>query len=326
MAVDTLHTTRGDHAGEDLSSTRIFGYDKVVLGTFIVSVVALLLPTLLLFRSKIYPFSHRRPTTTTTSSSFTPPSSESHLVVPFIFLRDSTNSSSQKPLEHTLRSAFIGYQRECSNAMTGLSKMLEMALVSESDRNFHNSIGSNKKNNNNNNNNNTKLSVFAVHPGIVRTNVTSNMNWYWRLGNHIFGWIVSSLSKTAEEGAYSTTYVVSAPYSSLPRCESTSSGGVGAPYIVNCQPQQPHEYITNPTGGGQDSHQLWMWSEQLVTTPTLSATTSTSTSTTTKRSHGLIMSKVEEEMKEKQEQENSDNNDNDNDNNNDNDANEKKEQ
>jgi len=154
MAVDTLHTTRGDHAGEDLSSTRIFGYDKVVLGTFIVSVVALLLPTLLLFRSKIYPFSHRRPTTTTTSSSFTPPSSESHLVVPFIFLRDSTNSSSQKPLEHTLRSAFIGYQRECSNAMTGLSKMLEMALVSESDRNFHNSIGSNKKNNNNNNNNN----------------------------------------------------------------------------------------------------------------------------------------------------------------------------
>jgi len=174
----------------------------------------------------------------------------------------------------------------------------------------------------NNNNNNTKLSVFAVHPGIVRTNVTSNMNWYWRLGNHMFGWIVSSLSKTAEEGAYSTTYVVSAPYSSLPRCESTSSGGVGAPYIVNCQPQQPHEYITNPTGGGQDSHQLWMWSEQLVTTSTSSATTATSTSTTTKRSHGLIMSKVEEEMKEKQEQENSDDDDNDNKN----DANEKKEQ
>ena len=159
MAVDTLHTTRGDNAGEDLSSTRIFGYDKVVFGTFIVSVVALLLPTLLLFRSKVYPFSHRRPTTTTTttSSSFTPTSSESHLVVPFIFLRDSTNSSSQKPLEHTLRSAFMGYQRECSNAMTGLSKMLEMALVSEADRNFHNSIGSNKKNNNNNNAKHQKL-------------------------------------------------------------------------------------------------------------------------------------------------------------------------
>jgi hypothetical protein len=150
MAVDTLHTTGGNNAGEDLSSTRFFGCDKVVFGTLIVSVVALLLPTLLLFRSKVYPFSHRRPTTTTTSSSsFTPPSSESHLVVPFIFLRDSSNISSRKPLEHTLRSAFTGYQRECSNAMTGLSKMLEMALVSETDRNYHDNIGNNKKNNNN---------------------------------------------------------------------------------------------------------------------------------------------------------------------------------
>jgi SAM-dependent methyltransferase len=146
MADDTLHT-RDDNASEDLSSTRLFGCDKVVFGTLIVSVVALLLPTLLFFRS------HRRPTTTTTtsSSSLTPPLSESHLVVPFIFLRDSDSSSSnsiRKPLEHTLRSTFTGYQRECSNAMTGLSKMLEMALVSEADRNYHDNIGNNKKSNN----------------------------------------------------------------------------------------------------------------------------------------------------------------------------------
>lgn len=103
------------------------------------------------------------------------------------------------------------------------------------------------------NNGSQSLAVFAVHPGIVRTNVTSNMNWYWRLGNHAVGWIVAALSKTAAEGAYSTVHVTAAPLKELDYWKKGS-------YIANCKEQTPHEYV-HGASGDTNATRLWEWSE-----------------------------------------------------------------
>jgi NAD(P)-dependent dehydrogenase (short-subunit alcohol dehydrogenase family) len=96
-----------------------------------------------------------------------------------------------------------------------------------------------------------QLRVFAVHPGIVRTNVTSNMNWYWRIPNDIFAVFVAMLQKTPAEGAYSTVFVAAAPEADLP-----ASGS----YIVNCR-AHPTLDIANSI---DDAQRLWKVSEALV--------------------------------------------------------------
>lgn len=100
----------------------------------------------------------------------------------------------------------------------------------------------------------TALAVFAVHPGIVRTNVTSNMNWYYRLGNDAFAWIVASIQKTPAEGAYSTVHTVAAALSEIPFWKKGS-------YVVNCKEQAANDYVEGPTGS-LDSTRLWEWSEE----------------------------------------------------------------
>jgi NAD(P)-dependent dehydrogenase (short-subunit alcohol dehydrogenase family) len=141
-----------------------------------------------------------------------------------------------------------------------MTKLANLLIAKELYKRYNNNNNNTDSNNNGRTTNTTRnvknsLAVFAVHPGIVRTNVTSNMNWYYRLGNNVFSYIVSSISKTAEEGAYSSTYVISTPFNEL-------KFSTGAPYIVNCKEQCTNEYITNPNGGIKDSKQLWNWSEQ----------------------------------------------------------------
>jgi len=131
--------SRDDNSVENQSLAREFGCDMVVFGTFIFSVVVLILPTFLLFCSKGYLFSRRQPSTTSSLPPSPPssiPSTKSQISVPFILLRES-DSSSRKSLEETLRSTFSGYQKTGSNAMTGLSTMLDKALISEADRNYN---------------------------------------------------------------------------------------------------------------------------------------------------------------------------------------------
>ena len=95
------------------------------------------------------------------------------------------------------------------------------------------------------------LLVFAVHPGIVRTNVTSNMQWFWRIPNEIFGVFVAMMQKTPAEGAYSTIFVSAAPESELPP---------NGTYILNCKP-----YPTLPIADSKaDAKRLWQVSEELV--------------------------------------------------------------
>ena len=100
----------------------------------------------------------------------------------------------------------------------------------------------------------TALAVFAVHPGIVRTNVTSNMTWFYRLGNDMFAWIVAAIQKTPAEGAYSTVFTVSAPLAQIPFWKKGS-------FVVNCQEQLANDYVEGPSGS-LDSTRLWEWSEK----------------------------------------------------------------
>ena len=131
-----------------------------------------------------------------------------------------------------------------------MTKLANLLTAKELARRYNNNSNSD------NNSDNSALAVFAVHPGIVRTNVTSNMNWYWRLGNNAFGWIVASLSKTSEEGAYSTVQTVAGPLENLGYCWNKGS------YVVNCKENtDTHEYVRGPTGD-RDAKRLWEWSEQ----------------------------------------------------------------
>ena len=109
---------------------------------------------------------------------------------------------------------------------------------------------------------NHNLLVYAVHPGIVRTNVTSNMQWYWQLPNWIFAVIVRTLQKTPSEGAYSTVFCATHP-----PCPQDLDGDnnkhqlpPNGSYIVNCQ-SQPLLECANSI---DDADKLWDVSEHLV--------------------------------------------------------------
>lgn len=47
---------------------------------------------------------------------------------------------------------------------------------------------------------------FAVHPGLVRTDVVRNMPWYLYYPNIIFGFAVAALQKTPEAGAWTSVW------------------------------------------------------------------------------------------------------------------------
>ncbi|OEU12794.1 NAD(P)-binding protein [Fragilariopsis cylindrus CCMP1102] len=152
-----------------------------------------------------------------------------------------------------------------------MTKLANLLTAKELYQRYNNNT--NVSHSNNVSNSKNALAVFAVHPGIVRTNVTSNMNWYYRFGNTLFSYIVSSISKTAEEGAYSTTYCISTPLNEM----SEFGNGNGAPYIVNCKEQCTHDYITNTNGGIKDSKLLWNWSCEQTSRATIATTTSGAT-------------------------------------------------
>jgi retinol dehydrogenase 12 len=53
--------------------------------------------------------------------------------------------------------------------------------------------------------------VYAVHPGIVRTDVTRQFPWYLKYPNMIFAVFVSTIQKTPKEGAYSSVVCAVSP-------------------------------------------------------------------------------------------------------------------
>ena len=96
-----------------------------------------------------------------------------------------------------------------------------------------------------------KLLAYAVHPGIVRTNVTSNMKWYLRVPNFIFSWFIAAMQKTPAQGAYSSVYCASATPETLP-----PSGSV----LLNCKV----EPTTPASDSIPDAKRLWEVSEHIT--------------------------------------------------------------
>jgi len=73
------------------------------------------------------------------------------------------------------------------------------------------------------------LRTYAVHPGLVRTNVVQNMPWLLRVLNQMFGVVLATLQKTCKAGAFTSVYcAVSSEvnndtgyyYSNSQRCET----------------------------------------------------------------------------------------------------------
>lgn len=93
--------------------------------------------------------------------------------------------------------------------------------------------------------------IFAVHPGLVRTNVTSHMPWIMQTLNALFAWYVGSMQKSPSQGAYSNVLCAAAPSDELPPT---------ATYIVNCRPQELHKVAEST----EDAERLWNVSKELV--------------------------------------------------------------
>ena len=70
-----------------------------------------------------------------------------------------------------------------------MSKLANILFVKELDRRFPN------------------LFTAAVHPGLVRTDVVRNMQWYLYYPNIVFAFALQTLQKTPEQGAWCTSYL-----------------------------------------------------------------------------------------------------------------------
>jgi retinol dehydrogenase 12 len=93
------------------------------------------------------------------------------------------------------------------------------------------------------------IHVHAIHPGMVRTEVTRNMPLYMRLPNHIFAGMVALFQKTPMQGAWCTAHVA-----------TTQRLGPSGSYWVNRRVQ-----TTRPCANDDVmARQLWKMSAQLV--------------------------------------------------------------
>jgi NAD(P)-dependent dehydrogenase (short-subunit alcohol dehydrogenase family) len=55
------------------------------------------------------------------------------------------------------------------------------------------------------------LLTWAVHPGVVKTDVTRNMPWYFRFGNYVLSSYIAALSKFPSQGAWGAVLCAASP-------------------------------------------------------------------------------------------------------------------
>eukprot|EP00957_Ditylum_brightwellii_P154697 11774302-Ditylum_brightwellii.AAC.1 len=128
------------------------------------------------------------------------------------------------------------------------------------------------------------IQSYAVHPGLVRTEVTKNMPPYLQILNKMFAWVVAIHQKSPPAGAYTSVFCATAPVDAL----------VNGAYYVNSQVQALNKYaldvdyaynskclfLTKPTSSlyafsqtqSQSAKKLWSLSEELVGLKKASAT------------------------------------------------------
>ena len=75
---------------------------------------------------------------------------------------------------------------------------------------------------------------WAVHPGLVRTDVVRNMPWYLYYPNIAFGAFIAALQKKPTQGAYTSVY-----------CAATDSPPANGSYLVNCKVQETNCHANN---------------------------------------------------------------------------------
>ena len=94
-----------------------------------------------------------------------------------------------------------------------------------------------------------RLKAFAVHPGIVRTEVVRNMPWYLRYHNRIFAYGVAACQKTPQQGAYCSVH-----------CAASPTPPASGSYVVDCR-----EYPELPCASSvEDAKRLWEVSAALL--------------------------------------------------------------
>ncbi len=98
---------------------------------------------------------------------------------------------------------------------------------------------------------------YALHPGLVRTNIDRDMPWYLYYPNILFAFFVAILQKTPESGAYTSVYC------SLLKDDEISVNDDDGFYFVNSERCSLDELALNEG----DARRLWELSCDLVELP-----------------------------------------------------------
>jgi len=94
-----------------------------------------------------------------------------------------------------------------------------------------------------------KLRSYAIHPGLVRTDVVRNMPAWLYYPNIVFGFIVASLQKMPVQGAYTSIWAA-----------CTNNPPANGSYLVNSKATTTNSFATNEA----QAIKLWNLSEELV--------------------------------------------------------------
>ena len=95
----------------------------------------------------------------------------------------------------------------------------------------------------------SRVTCNAVHPGIVRTDVTRHMSAFMQVGNWLATPVMKTLQKTPGEGAFCSVHVATAP----------SLQGVGGRFFVHCDSVPLKASVR-----ADDAAELWTCSERLT--------------------------------------------------------------
>jgi NAD(P)-dependent dehydrogenase (short-subunit alcohol dehydrogenase family) len=72
---------------------------------------------------------------------------------------------------------------------------------------------------------------WAVHPGLVRTDVVRNMPWYLYYPNIIFAVAIAALQKQPKQGAYTSVW-----------CAASDPPPANGTYLVNCKVHETNRH------------------------------------------------------------------------------------
>mmetsp|Transcript_17396 Transcript_17396/g.38474 ORF Transcript_17396/g.38474 Transcript_17396/m.38474 type:complete len:423 (+) Transcript_17396:138-1406(+) len=96
----------------------------------------------------------------------------------------------------------------------------------------------------------SEVKAYAVHPGLVRTDVVRNMPWYLYYPNIIFGFAVATLQKTSEAGAWTSVWCAT----------SAELGTESGNYYANSRQEKVDDVANDDVAASR----LWELSEKLV--------------------------------------------------------------